>query len=57
MRRTTVRLNLRYIGRFELELLLLQADLASEAFYGSYDLAPFGAGSERLIAVAARPER
>ena len=57
VRRSTVRLDLRYFGRYELELLLLQADLVPEAFYGSYDLAPFAAGSERLIAVAARAER
>jgi SAM-dependent methyltransferase len=57
VRRSTVRLDLRYFGRYELELLLLQADLIPEAFYGSYDLAPFGAGCERLIAVAARAER
>ena len=57
VRRSTVRLDLRYYGRFELELLLMAADLVPEAFYGSYDLAPFAAGSERLIAVAARGGR
>ncbi len=57
VRRSTVRLDLRYFGRYELELLLLQADLIPETFYGSYDLAPYAAGCERLIAVAARPER
>lgn len=57
VRRSTVRLDLRYFGRYELELLLRQAGFAPETFYGSYDLAPFAAGSERLIAVAARPER
>jgi len=55
--RSTVRLDLRYYGRFELELLLQQADFVPEAFYGSYDLAPFAAGCDRLIAVAARAER
>ncbi|MCC6417547.1 MAG: class I SAM-dependent methyltransferase [Gemmataceae bacterium] len=55
VRRSTVRLDLRYFGRYELELLLVQAGLAPEAFYGSYDLAPYAAGSDRLIAVAARP--
>jgi SAM-dependent methyltransferase len=54
VRRSIIRLDLRYFGRFELELLLHQADLVPEAFYGSYDLAPFASGSERLIAVAAR---
>lgn len=55
VRRSTIRLDLRYFGRFELELLLRQAGLVPEAFYGAYDLAPFAAGSDRLIAVAARP--
>ncbi|MFN8633146.1 MAG: class I SAM-dependent methyltransferase [Chloroflexota bacterium] len=57
VRRATVRLDLRYFGRFELELLLQQADFVPEAFYGSYDLAPYVSGSERLIAVAARSRR
>ena len=57
VRRTVVRLDLRYVGRYELELLLRQAGFFPEAFYGSYDLAPYAAGSERLIAVAARPDR
>jgi len=57
VRRLTVRLDLRYFGRYELELLLQQAGLIPETFYGSYDLAPYAAGSERLIAVAARAER
>ena len=57
VRRATVRLDLRYYGRYELELLLMAAELVPEAFYGSYDLAPFAVGCERLIAVAARAER
>lgn len=57
VRRSTVRLDLRYFGRFELELLLRQADLVPEAFYGAYDLTPYMAGSERLIAVAVRSRR
>ena len=57
VRRSVVRLDLRYVGRFELELLLRQADFIPEAFYGSYDLAPYAAGCERLIAVAARDGR
>ncbi len=54
VRRSVVRLELRYFGRYELELLLLMAGLVPEAFYGSYDLAPYAAGGDRLIAVAAR---
>jgi SAM-dependent methyltransferase len=57
VRRSVVRLDLRYFGRFELELLLRQADFVPEAYYGSYDLAPFAAGCDRLIAVAVRPAR
>lgn len=57
VRRAVTRLDLRYFGRFELELLLERADFVPEAFYGSYDLAAYEAGCERLIAVAARAER
>jgi|SoiMethySBSTD1v2_1073268.scaffolds.fasta_scaffold352803_1 SAM-dependent methyltransferase len=56
VRRATTTLDLRYFGRFELELLLEWAGFQTEAFYGSYDLAPFMAGSDRLIAVAARTD-
>jgi hypothetical protein len=56
VRRSVVRLELRYFGRYELELLLLMAGLVPEAFYGSYDLAPYAAGSDRLIVVAARED-
>ena len=52
--RRTAELQLRYFGRFELELLLERADFAVEALYGSYDLAPFTSESERLIAVAVK---
>ncbi len=45
-------LALRYFGRFELELLLERAGFGVEALYGSYDLAPYTADSERLIVVA-----
>ena len=53
VRRRTAELELRYFGRFELELLLERAGYAVEALYGSYDLAPFWSESERMIAVAA----
>lgn len=43
---------LRYIGRFELELLLERAGFTDLQLYGSYDLDPFEAASERMIAVA-----
>ncbi len=46
--------DLRYVYRFELELLLDKAGLVLEAMYGSYDLEPFTGESERLLAVAKR---
>lgn len=52
--RTAAPFILRYIGRFELELLLERAGFADLRLYGSYDLDPFTAASERMIAVAAR---
>jgi SAM-dependent methyltransferase len=44
--------DLRYVFRFELELLLDKAGFELEALYGSYDLEPFHGESERLLAVA-----
>ena len=52
--RTAAPFALRYIGRFELELLLERADFDDLRFYGSYDLDPFTSESERMIAVAQR---
>ncbi len=55
VRRSTATLDLRYFGRFELELLLGQAGLGIDSLYGDYALTPFGSESDRLIAVAYRP--
>lgn len=52
--RTAAPFVLRYIGRFELELLLAEAGFGGLQLYGSYDLEPFSAESERLIAVVER---
>jgi hypothetical protein len=52
VRRTSVDLSLRYFGRFELELLLDRASLELEALFGDYDLTPYRADSQRLIALA-----
>lgn len=52
VRRTSVDLSLRYFGRFELELLLERAGLELEALFGDYDLTPYRADSQRLIALA-----
>ena len=45
---------LRYIARFELDLLLERAGFAAIQVFGSYDLDPFTPASERMIAVARR---
>lgn len=55
LRRRTSGLELRYFGRFELELLLDRAGLDVVALYGAYDLAPYSGDSDRMIALAARP--
>ncbi len=52
--RTAAPFALRYIGRYELELLLERAGFTGVRLYGSYNLAPFGADSERMLAVAVR---
>lgn len=52
VRRTSVELELRYFTRFELELLLERAGFVVEALFGDYELAPYGPGSQRLIAIA-----
>jgi SAM-dependent methyltransferase len=56
VRRTVFPFSMRYIFRHELELLLRHAGFAVEAIYGSYDLDEFHSDSERMIAVARRPE-
>lgn len=43
---------LRYTYRHEMELLLEQAGLRAEACYGSYELDPYRAQSERMLFVA-----
>ena len=57
---TTVRVaapfTFRYLGRYELQLLLERVGFAEVAFYGSYELEPFSAASDRMIAVATWPE-
>jgi SAM-dependent methyltransferase len=52
MQRTMVPFDLRYIWRFEAELLLEQAGFVVEDVFGDWDLAPFDSASERLILVA-----
>ncbi len=55
VRRTLFPFTLRYVFRYELELLLRHAGFDVEAVYGSYDLEDFNGDSEKLIAVARRP--
>ncbi|NOZ28264.1 MAG: class I SAM-dependent methyltransferase [Chloroflexi bacterium] len=56
VRRTLAPFIMRYLGRFEMELLLDKAGYAIEAIYGSWDLDPFESESERMIFVARRRE-
>jgi ubiquinone/menaquinone biosynthesis C-methylase UbiE len=56
VQRTLFPFSLRYLFRGELELLLRCAGFEVEAIYGSYDLDEYAADSERMIAVARRPD-
>lgn len=55
VRRTLFPFSMRYLFRYELELLLRHAGYRVEAVYGSYDLDEFSGDSERMIAVARNP--
>ena len=55
VKRTLFPFSLRYVFRYELELLLRHAGFEIEAIYGSYDLDELSGDSEKLIAVARRP--
>lgn len=50
--RTLVPLELRYLWRFEAELLLDKAGFDLEAIYGDLELGPFEGSSDRMILVA-----
>jgi ubiquinone/menaquinone biosynthesis C-methylase UbiE len=52
--RRVVSYKLRFVHRFELELLLEQAGFAVEAIYGSYDLDPLTDESPQMFVVAQR---
>ena len=54
VKRTATRLTLRYIYRYELQLLLERAGFSLEELYGSYDSDEFGEGSTKLIGVCRR---
>jgi len=52
VRRATIPVSLRFVYRFEMELLLKIAGFTVEAIYGSYDREPFDSHSSRMIFVA-----
>jgi SAM-dependent methyltransferase len=52
VRRTMFPFRMRYVFRYEMELLLQASGYNLEAVYGSYELEPFDTGSERMIFVA-----
>ncbi len=52
IRRAVFPFELRFLFRNEVELLMRRAGFTVEAVYGSYDLAPFEAGAEKMIVVA-----
>ncbi len=52
VRRTLFPFRMRFVYRYEMELLLHVAGYSLEAVYGSYDLEPFDSSSEKMIFVA-----
>jgi SAM-dependent methyltransferase len=56
VRRTLFPFSIRYLFRAELELLLRHTGFKIEALYGSYDLDEFAPDSEKMIAVAQKPD-
>lgn len=54
VRRAALTFPLRYVHRYELELLLVAAGFEAVDLYGDYDLSPFRADSPRIILIAER---
>ncbi len=54
LRRTQAAYDLRYVGRFEAELLLEKTGYVLEGIYGDWELTPFASDSPRMILVARR---
>jgi SAM-dependent methyltransferase len=52
VRRTLFPFRMRFVYRYEMELLLHTAGFRLETVYGSYDLDPFDSSSEKMIFVA-----
>jgi SAM-dependent methyltransferase len=56
VQRTLFPFTIRYLFRFELELLLRHAGFEIETFYGSYDLDEYTGDSPKMIAVARKQD-
>lgn len=56
VRRVAIPFSLRFVYRFELELLLTMSGYATELIYGGYDLDPFDSHSPRMIIIARKTE-
>ena len=54
VRRVQIPFSLRFVYRYEMELLLRATGFTIEAIYGSYDLEPFHSHSSKMIFVARR---
>jgi SAM-dependent methyltransferase len=52
VRRITLPFSLRFVYRFEMELLLAMSGFVVDTIFGSYDLEPFDSHSSRMIFVA-----
>ena len=52
LRRRLVTFELRYVHRYEMELLLSRAGLLMRELYGTYDLSPYDLNAPRMIFVA-----
>ncbi|MBE7469502.1 MAG: class I SAM-dependent methyltransferase [Anaerolineae bacterium] len=56
VRRAQLSISLRFVYRYEMELLLRAAGFTVETIYGSYDLEPFHSHSQKMIFVARKEE-
>lgn len=56
VRRAQLPFSLRYVYRYEMELLLRASGFSLETLYGSYDLDPFHSQSAKMIFVARKEE-
>ncbi len=54
VKRSTFEFDLRYLFRYEAEMLVEEAGFEMRSMYGGYDLEPYSASSSRMIVVADR---